>query len=623
MKQVVLALAILATLALATACASPAAPSSPQVIKEVVKETVISGGTPQVIEKVVEKVVTPTPGLTTKPSRANIIRANFGGLGGDIPSLDPGAAEDTSSITIVEELFMGLTRLDEVTSELHPGMATKWDISSDGKTYTFSLRKDVPWVKYDGAKKQVVKVQTCPDKDGKTKDRMVTAKDFEYGIQRALKPETASPYAYVLAFVVDGAADFNGGKIKDASKVGVKAIDDSTLQVKFLGPAAYNANIIGLWTAMATPKWLIEGDDCTTRRGDRWTEAGFMQSYGPFALKEWIHDSTVTMIKNPFWVGDQWTPQPKVDEVVFTMLDVAPAMTEFETGKLDWNEVPLADMDRVKSDPKLSKMLTIAPSFCTYYVGFNNKAKFVDDVRVRRALSLSIDRAGLIKNVTKGEQEVAQWFARPGLVAAPTMQTHPNLGIKYDVAKAKTELDAYLKEKGLTADKLDLTYVYNTNSSHQKIAEYIQQQWKANLGVTVKLVNQEWKTFLEVTKSRETPQIFRKGWCIDYPDANNFDREAIAVGGNENPAENGVPYGGLNWKNDKYEELVRKAALEMDPKKRTDLYAQAEQILVYDDAALIPLYWYTRVNVTQPWVKRTFSLGGHERYEHWEVSAQY
>jgi len=563
------------------------------------------------------EIVTATPPPPAKPKRPNVIRASF--LSGDVPTLDPNLSEDTSSTTLVEDMFVGLTRLDEVTNALEPGMATKWDISPDGKVYTFKLRNDVPWVKWDGAKKKVVKVPTCPDKDGKTKDRLVTAKDFEYGILRALKPETASPYAYVLAFVVEGADDFNSGKITDTTKVGVKAIDDTTLEVKFKEPAAYNANIIGLWTAIAVPQWIIEGDDCTEARGEKWIEPGFFQSFGPFTLKEWIHDSTITMIKNPFWPGDKATPQAKVDEVTFAMIDDVPAMAEFEAGNQDWTNVPLADMDRVKTDPKLSKLLNIAPQLCTYFYGFNTKAPVVDDVRVRRALSMAVDRASLIKNVTKGEQEPAQWFSRPGLSAAPTMKTHPNLGVKYDREQAKKLLDEYLKEKNTTIDKLDITLMFNTSSGHQKIAEFVQQQWKENLGLNVKLTNQEWKVFLVTTKSKDTPQIWRSGWCLDYPDANNFIREVMAVGGSDNPAEKGVPYGGVNWKNDKFEEIVKKAAVEMDPAKRVELYAQAEQIFVYDDAAIVPLYWYTSVSVTQPWIKRTFSAGGHQRYEKWEV----
>jgi len=154
------------------------------------------------------------------------------------------------------------------------------DISPDGKIYTFHLRNDVPWVKWDG--KKVVKVQNCPGQDGKTTDRLVTAKDFQYGILRAIKPETGSPYAYLLAFVIEGAGEFNAGQITDTAKVGVQALDDWTLQIKFKDPAAYNASIVGLWTAMPTPQWLIEGDDCTQARSDKWIEPGFFQSYGPF-----------------------------------------------------------------------------------------------------------------------------------------------------------------------------------------------------------------------------------------------------------------------------------------------------------------------------------------------------
>jgi oligopeptide transport system substrate-binding protein len=305
------------------------------------------------------------------------------------------------------------------------------------------------------------------------------------------------------------------------------------------------------------------------------------------------------------------------------MLDESPQMAEYEANNMDWIQVPLADMDRVKTDATLSKQLVIAPSFCTYYYGYNTTAPVVDDARVRRALSMAVDRKGLIANVTKGEQEPAQWFARPGLVGAPTIKDHPDLGIKFDVAKAKAELDAYLKEKNTTADKFDISLVFNTSAGHQKIAEFVQQQWKNNLGLNVKVVNQEWKVFLAATKSKDTPQIFRMGWCLDYPDANNFDREVLASGGSQNPVDaKGQPEGGFMWKNDKYEALVKQAAVEADPAKRIELYAQAEQIAMVDDAIMIPLYWYTRVNITKPWIKRTYSLGGHELYYNWEVLQQ-
>lgn len=618
-KLTILMVAILLTIVV-VACtapptqppAQPPAPTSPPIV---VKETVVIQGTPQVVEKVI--TATPAPVQPTEaPKRPNIVRVNTGV--GDIPSLDPNVAEDTSSITVVDNNNIGLTRLDEVTNELYPGMAESWDVSADGKTYTFKMREGIPWVKWDGEK--VVKVQTCPDADGKTTDRNVSAKDFEYGILRALKPETASPYAYVLGFVIEGANDYNSGTITDTAQVGVKAIDDKTLEVKFLEDAAYNPMIMGLWTAYAAPSWVIEGDDCNEARGDRWIEPGFYQSFGPFTLKDWVHDTSLAIVKNPFWPGIKGVPQAKVDEVHFTMLDEAPAMAEFEAGNLDAVGVPSADLDRVKADPNLSKLLVVAPSLCTYYAGFNTKAKFVDNVHIRRALSFAIDRQGLIDNVLKGGQTPAGYFARPGIVAAPDPKAYPDLGAKFDKAKAQEELAQGLKDLGITADKLDITYIFNTSSGHQKIAEYFQQQWKENLGIDVKLTNQEWRVFLETIKSKDTPQIWRLGWCLDYPDANNFTKEVFAVNGSSNPAENGEPYGGINWKNEKFEELVKQAAVEKDVKKRTDLYAQAEQILNVEDAAIIPVYWYTRNTVTQPWINRTFSVGGHEFFYNWAVN---
>jgi oligopeptide transport system substrate-binding protein len=574
---------------------------------QTVVQTVMVAGTPQVVE------VTVAP-----PAGLKVLRQNTGGAG-DVPTIDPNIAEDTTSITIVNSTNIGLTYLKEATSILYPGMAESWDISADGLVYTFHLRKDIPWVKWNGS--EVVKVQGCPDDAGATKDRLVTAYDFEYGIKRALDPKLASPYAYVLAFVIKGASDYNNGKA-EADAVAVKALDDYTLEVNFIEDVAYNINIIGLWTAHAVPKWIIDGDDCTDARGDRWTEPGFYQSFGPFALKEWVHDSTISIVKNPFWTGTPDIAVPKLDEVDFVMLDEVPAFAEYEAGNLDSTAVPSADLDRVKADPVLSKELVIAPNTCTYFYGFNTKAKFVDDVRVRQALSMAVDRKGLIDNVLKGGQEPAQWFGRPGIVGAPTMADYPDLGIKSDPVAAKALLDAYLTEKGITAADVDLTLMFNTSSGHQRIAEAIQQMWKANLGLDVKLTNQEWQVFLDTTKDpKNTPQIYRMGWCQDYPDENNFIREVMAKGGSQNPKEGG----GINWgpgdgNYDAFEKLVLDAAKERDPQKRIAMYAQAEEILVKTDAVMIPIYWYTRNTVTKPYVIRTFGQAGHEDYVDWDLT---
>jgi oligopeptide transport system substrate-binding protein len=595
--------AILAIASVVLAACTPSATPTPQTITVVVEKE----GTPVV------QVVTATPGPvveTQEPTGPKSLTLNMGP--GDIPTLDPAVSEDTSSIQVIEETIVGLTRQNELTAATEPGIATSWDVSDDGLTYTFHLRNDVPWVRYNG--NEVEKVVDCEGAD-----RLVKAQDFVYGALRTLAPATASPYAYVLSFVLKGGADFNATEGVDPTTVGIRAVDDFTLEMVFNEAAAYNAAIAGMWVARPEPQWLIEGDDCTEARGERWFETGFFQSYGPYTLKEWVHDSELTLVKNPFWPGSDAIPVAKIDEIRWTMLDESPAFAEYEAGNIDVAAVPLADIDRVKADPTLSAELKIAPVFCTYYYGFNTKADVVSDQRVRLALSQAIDRQGLIDNVTKGGQEPAQWLARPGLAGAPTMDDHPDLGVKFDAAGAKALLQSYLDEKGVTADSLNLELVFNTSSGHQKIAEAIQQMWKDNLGVNVKLSSQEWAVFLKTTKDPvATPQIFRMGWCQDYPDANNFDKEAVGFGGSQNPAEGG----GLNWKNDEYQTLINDAAKEMDAAKRVDMYAQAEEILVKTDAALIPIYWYTRVTVTKPYVDRTFSvLGGLEHIEKWDVAA--
>jgi oligopeptide transport system substrate-binding protein len=602
-KWSVLVAALLVGTTLLTACGGAPQVVTVEVTKVVAGETVV-------------EVVTATPPPPEKEMRPNVLHLNFGP--GDVPTIDPALSTDTSSVQVVDDITVGLTRLNEVSLLLEPGMAESWTASDDGLTYTFTIRQGIPWVRWNGSA-----VEEVLDCEGNV--RYVTANDFEYGIKRTGSPDTASDYAYVLGFAVKGLNELNGaagwGDLTDEEKqalvdgVAVKALDDYTLEVTFTTPAVYNLNIIGLWVAHAQPKWIIAGDDCTEARGDRWTEPGFNQSYGPYVLKEWIHDSSMTLVKNTFWPGIESSPVAQIDEIQFAMLDASPAFAEYEAGNLDSTGVPLPDMDRVKADPVLSQELTIAPSGCTYYYGFNVTKAPVDNVHMRRALSHAVDRQGLIDNVLKGGQEPAQWFCRPGMAGCPTMADHPDTGIKTDPEAAKAELKAYMDDMGFTSvDQIpEIVLMYNTSEGHKRIAEAIAEMWKETLGIQVTVTNQEWKVYL-VTVQEDSPQVWRMGWCLDYPDANNWTREVMDEGGSASAS--------TQWTNATFHQILVDAAVEPDPVKRQDMYAQAEQILVYDDAAIIPIYWYTIVNVTKPYVNRTYSQHGHEAYEKWSLNLE-
>ena len=529
----------------------------------------------------------------------------------DIPTLDPSKVWDTSSIQFDILMFPGVTRPNEETNVVEPGMAYDWDISEDGLIYTFYLQKDVYWVKYDEVKDEVIKVL-----DDEGNPRVVTADDFYYGFIRSLKAETASPFAFLLNMMIAGASDYNSAdeETRDETVVGVKVIDDYSLEITFNQPAVYNATVAGMWMGYAQPSWLIE------EYGDRWFEPGIIQTYGPYTLKDWIHDYEATLIKNPYWVGTETSPEPKIDEVNFRFLSSSEALAEYEAGNVDIAAVPGEDIDRVKVDTVLSNEYYEAPEFCSYYYDINTSIEPVDDARVRRALSMAIDRQTMIDTVLKGAQTPAQWVENPGLAGAPTLETHPDAGVKYDPETAKAELQSYLDEEELSAEDLDITLMFYDDSVIKEIAETVQVMWMDTLGVKAELSAQEYKVFDETTGGPNAPQVFMSGYCQDYPDANNFSMDLFGLCGNDNECDrDGDPSGGIQYSNEEYEDLLNQAALETDNAARQDLYAAAAEIIYDEDAAVIPLFWGGIQAVTKPYVMRTYSAGGAEYYDKWDI----
>ena len=543
----------------------------------------------------------------------------------DVPTIDPALATNTSSNQIIQLIFMGLTMQNEETAEVQNAVAIgleKSEAGADGSIkYTYKIRTDIPWVKYNS---ETVAVEPVVDCDGNV--RFVTARDFEYAIKRSADPATASDYAFIVTDYVAGAADFYSGT-EGATKdsVQVKALDDATLEITWVAEFAANNMIAGLWTYNAVPSWVIEGDACTEAAADYWISIENVQTYGPYAAKEWIHDDSFTIVKNPYWPADvESVPQAQIEEIVFRFLDNSAALAEFEAGTLTGMfEIPTAEVDRIKNDPALSEAYSVGEDMCTYYYAFNTNAAFVNDARVRRALSMAIDRQALVDNVTKSGEVPAQWFSRPGLLAAPTLEAYPELGIRYDAEGARELIAAYMEEQGIAdPGEIKIELVYNANENEDKIALAIQQMWKEVLGIDALITSQELAVYYKTVRSLETPQVYRLGWCQDYMDAANFLNDAVSSGGSANPTVDGVaggePSGGMMWFNEEYETLVNRAQTLEDTAERTKLYADAERILVYEDAALAPIYWYTRSQLCDPAVNRTYSiLGGKENFYKW------
>jgi oligopeptide transport system substrate-binding protein len=542
-------------------------------------------------------------GLVSAQDSIKTLTSSVDITAGEPASIDPAQAQDTVQVQNINEMFPGLTVINEVSSAVEAGTATSWDISDDKMTYTFHIADNIPWVRYNPDTGAVEEV-----KDDAGNVRYVTAQDYVYSWVRAMDPATADPYVYVLTPLVVNGDKFNAGDASvTAADLGIKAVDDHTFEVTSPIVAAYAITIYGMYASRAVPQWAVES------AGDQWATDEYINTYGPYALKEWVHNDHETFIKNPFWPGSAGVPQPKIDEVTIRFLDASTQFTEYLAGNLDAAEVPPDQLDFVRSDTTLSSQYYNGTSLCSYYYGFNETKAPFDNVHIRAAFSYAVDRQSIVDNVTKGGQTPARWFANPGLVAAPTLESNPDLGVTFDTDKAQQELQAGLADLGLAsaADLPAMTLAFNQSTTHAAIAQAVQQMWSDTLGVTVQVQQREGATYFD-TEREDADQIFRAGWCPDYPDTSNYDRDVFRSDSTQN-------YGHFN--SPQFDQLVDQAVTELDNSKRQALYAQAENILSVTDVGQIPFYWYATNQIAQPWVERTYEVTGVAAYEKWDVAA--
>jgi len=474
-------------------------------------------------------------------------------------SLDPAKITGIPEGTVVYGLLDGLTR--NTANGLKPAIAEKWDVSEDGLKYTFYLR-DAKWTNGDP----------------------VTAHDFEYAWKRVLNPETGCKYAYQLYYIKNGKA-YNEGKITDADQVGVKAIDNKTLELTLESPAPYFLYLTSFYTLFPVHKATVEANPDWANSPETYV------GNGPFKLAEWQHHDKIVQVKNE----DYWnTDVVKLDKIVLTMIEEASTyLTMWENGELDAiSSPPLADMERLMSEGKVQTH----PYLGTYYYILHTEKKPFDDPRVCKAFALAIDRRMLTEHVTKGGQTPAYAFVPHGIPDADGGDFRENGGYYIkdaDVETAKKLLEeaGYPNGEGLP----EITILYNTSESHKAIAEAIQEMWKTNLGIeNVKLTNQEWKVYLNSRKEGDF-HIARAGWIGDYLDPMTF-LDMFVTDGDMN---NG------RWSNARYDELIEIAKSSGDQKVRMEAMHEAEAILM-EEMPVIPIYYYVQNICVHDYVKGVF-----------------
>ncbi|WP_426449095.1 peptide ABC transporter substrate-binding protein [Siccibacter colletis] len=471
-------------------------------------------------------------------------------------SLDPVKAVGLPEIQVIRDLFEGLVNQDE-KGKLIPGVATRWQ-SNDNRVWTFTLRDNARW------------------SDGTP----VTAEDFVYSWQRLVDPKNTSPFAWfaALAGISNAQAIIDGKQTPD--KLGVKAVNKNTLTVQLDKPVPYFPNLAANFALYPVPKTAIE------KSGNDWTKPGNLVGNGAYVLKDRVVNEKLVVVPNTHYWDNARTVLQKV---TFLPINQESAATK---------RYLAGDIDITESFPKnlYQKLLKDIPGqvytpaqLGTYYYAFNTQKGPTADARVRLALSMTIDRRLMAEKVL-GTGEKPAWRFTPDVTAGFTPQ--PSRMEEMSQQELNAEAKTLLKAAGFGPGRpLKLTLLYNTSENHQKIAIAVASMWKKNLGVDVKLQNQEWKTYID---SRNTGNfdVIRASWVGDYNEPSTF-LSLLTSTHSGNIARFSDPA---------YDKVIEQASIETTDAARNKDYNEAENIIA-SKAPIAPIYQYTNGRLIKPWLK--------------------
>jgi len=476
----------------------------------------------------------------------------------EVSGVDPHTTTGMPEYRIQMALFEGLVSKHPQSLEIVPGVADTWQISDDGLTYTFHIRDSAKWSNGD----------------------KLVANDFVRSWHRALMPALGNEYVESL-FVFKNAEKFFKQELKSFEDVGVKALDDETLQITLENPTPYFLQLLDHHSTFPVHIDTISKFSAIDERDSTWTRPENFVGNGPFVIREWTPGKVFSVIPNPYY----WDAKTvKLKEVRFYPIEQLLAEERmFKAGQLHKTEwMPIAKIEKYKNS-NAPEYVTF-PYLGTYFYMFNVTKPPFTDVRVRKALAYAIDRESIAKNVTKGQQTPAYTLTPPDVLGY-TAKAKMN----YDLDTARKLLADAGYPNGEGMPPLEL--IFNTSEDHLKIAQAVQQMWKKHLNINVTLKNQEWKVFLNNQKLLNY-QIARMAWIGDYVDPNTFLEIFITNGGNNR----------TGWSNEKYDQLIRAASSAKSREERYELFQQAEAILV-DEAPFIPIYNYSTNNLLSTDVK--------------------
>ncbi len=488
------------------------------------------------------------------------------------PTLDWNKSTDLTSSMVIDNIMDGLFIYDfsQKGKILYkPALAKSMEYQNKGQVWIFTLREDVYWT------------------DGVPLDPQQVVDGWE----RLLNPKTASAYASYL-YPIKNAKEYNSGKVKDFSKVGVRVAPDRRIKVELTAPRMFFPFYLTHSNTYPIRKDVIE------KHGAKWTEPENIVTLGAYTLVHWKHDKLVVLKKNPSYYGD--FPGNAENVSIRIIPEPATALNLFDSGQLDFIDyVPSKQLSALKKRPEYSEF----PSATIQYYGLNTTRPPLDNLKVRQAIALAIDKTQVEKVFGDKMQAVNSWIPK-GIFGY-----NPAIGLSFNPEKARK----LLNEAGGVEQLPKMTISFNTHEDHQRVAENIQAQLKENLSLNVEVRNEEWKIYLQNLQNIKNlvgkPEqgkifIYRMGWVPDYPDPDTYMDLMASY------SENNYTY----WKNKKFDELINKAVSMENNSERQKVYDQAQRILLEEGAPVIPLGVHKQSFLTSDRVKSYPYNIMHKRY---------